>query len=1020
MPAVSRWALFKMWASPSVEAVRRISTWNESEVRVNTPVTLGDTDVPKFTWLHLTDLHVGMSLGKAEWPGAEYQVLQDLTRSVSLAKSPVDIIIFTGDLTQQANATEYAELDRTLAIIRKTVVDAGGGDPIFLAVPGNHDLERDKANEGAAECLRDLERTGLRAKFWKGPDNDYRRSVGSAFKRWTDWSSKAIQWDRLHDVRRNGVLPGEFAVTYARPEHGLRIGLLGLNTAATQLAEGDYLKKLSMNGLQATTLLVKPHEWSAGHDACLFLSHHPPDWLDAEGLDAYRNQVAHPDWFDVHLCGHQHSQERLQIVRGGASTLPLVVGRSLFGLEEFGEPGQKKQRLFGYSLGQIRFGPIRSMRFWPRANQDKQGGSWRIEQDHTETGLDPNDQGSLPVELAVRPRQSQFVEGSVPTSAIHPEGWDLIDVGFLRRAVDALRPKDLSEYFDGDDPQWSTMASGRISQRKIVDDVVAKLEESRKNFLSVHLIIGPGGEGKTTVLMQAAAALARKDHWRVLWRSQTEDGAGGVLDRQRLSPCIANDTALCIVVDDAHEIRQDLTRFTDRDKIDGLLRQHPGASIHLLLCAHKDDWAISRRPRERFKVIEIPIPQLDLVDALAITRSYRTEGALGQLDARAGIEQNAELLVSIAKASASSSEAALLGALISARTGDSLDVHVRRILERVAASSSASGLPVASTFVTVAVANLGGLHRLRTDVLCEALQESETRVEDAIGTAASEMRMEGVGLGRSIRVRHGAIARRAARIAFGAAPSDPFYFSKKRMYASLAKALVKTIPQFWISPLAAPFLEHSSKSLHNDPIMAVAIAEGAVEGAPGNSHLRTKLSQCYREVMDGDPSEAFATCRSYFVDGGALDRTFAREWAVAAGADTDISTHAARNIWLALLAASDQIPGAAIDEADLRHLPTITKGLSLMRSDLPRQLSAKAAAKVLAIGRLVSGTPHLRTAAALSGKNPAATLQHLAATFHALARSAWAKCDDEFKEMMVTRVEALAFTHKSDAWRSTK
>lgn len=958
---------------------------------------------PRFTWLHLTDLHFGMSLTKAEWPGAEYNVLQDIRNCVPLVGSPIDAIIFSGDLTQKAAADEFQGIALVLKGIREAIAGAGGGVPPFLAIPGNHDVERTAANEGVAEMLRDLERSaGLRERFWQDRNNDYRKSVDAAFARWVAWSSANVDWEKFAAVERDKAEhPGEFALTLDGGSY--RIGILGLNTAATQLAAGDYAGKLTMSGLQATSLLGQPHEWSARHDACLLLTHHPPRWLDAPGQDAYRNQVAHPNWFDLHLCGHLHEQERTQVIRGGRGQLRLCVGRSLFGLDEFGEAGSRAKRLFGYSFGQIAFGDTRRIRFWPRADQRKQSGTWVIEADHSEQGLDPDDQGTPVDDLGPSRNESNTSDRRARRGVARP-GWVLVDAAFLEDQASAIRPTDLPDYFDGEDPEWPPIASGRIPERVLVREIFERLRSMRSKVASTHLVIGPGGEGKTTVVMQVAAALGREEGWRVLWRRAGGPSQPGRVHWDDLRSQVDDGTALCLVVDDAHEVRGELGGFLRRDRVDAALRGKADASIHLVLCAHTDDWARSRLPGERWNAEEFQIAPLSTLDAVQIIRAYREEGVLGNLDPAETDDALAGLLVAKAHTLDLIGEAALLGALIEVRTGESLDLHVERILSRTVQATVDTSLPVAKCYISTAAANAAGLHRLREDVLRAAVASSEQEVADAIRVAAGELRLEGVGTGRTVRVRHGAIARRAVQIAFAASPTDLFFFDKARVFKSLSRATVTVVPQFWRSPAALPLLNLSVSLRKTDQETAVAIAEGAVDGVPDDIHLRSRLGQTLRELKTADPHAAAATCRDFFVRyphklTNRPIRALILEWAVASGECRDIPDHGARSVWLALLSFSDQAGDGTVSTDHVRHLPTVTKGLTLLNEELRSNVAARAAAAILAAGHAVPGTSHLDTAEQLAGEwANTVRASELDSTLRALSQAAWRAIDESFRE----------------------
>jgi hypothetical protein len=193
-----------------------------------------------------------------------------------------------------------------------------------------------------------------------------------------------------------------------------------------------------------------------------------------------------------------------------------------------------------------------------------------------------------------------------------------------------------------------------------------------------------------------------------------------------------------------------------------------------------------------------------------------------------------------------------------------------------------------------------------------------------------------------------------------------------------------------------------------DPETAVAIAEGAAEGAPEDAHLRSRLSQTFRELTTPDPYAAEATCREFFARFPEQLATEIRplilEWAVASGECLETSDHGPRNVWLALLSFSDQVGGNTVPPIHAKHLPTITKGLTLVNEALPGEVAARAAAAVLAAGRVVSGTPHLDTAEMLAGELAAsASTKDLGDEFSALAQAVWRGIDRSFRDQACLR-----------------
>jgi len=643
----------------------------------------------RFTWLHLTDLHVGEKVAAPRWNNAiEQVVLRDIER-VTQRTGPIHAILFTGDLTQRGDAEEFAAFDLILRRIRAALPQ--DVDPVFVAVPGNHDLTRPDEGAAVIRALHDWTADpSLRRQFWTDPASDYRVVVGRAFSNWSSWADRAIDWDRLSNVQRDAVLPGDFLATIEAEEH--RIGLLGLNTAALQLEGGPFEGRLCINGVQVSALVDRLGDWCEAHDAAFLLTHHDPSWLDEDGSEALRGEIAVPGRFVAHLCGHRHAQARTLVVEGGAVARRLVVGRSLFGIDWYGDHVERRH---GYSIGSVLFDERgRTLRFWPRWDIRKQAGHIEIESDQSDTLLD--DGGTPPEELGPSPRRHTEGRSSDGRKA-EPPGWVRIDQSFLDKQAAAAEDEDLLSFFGGEDPQWPEVASGRIpmlsAARRLVDDI----ESARDARVTVHLVVGPGGEGKTTAVMQAAASLGRRNDWTTLWRTTAASAYRPARLRWAdLRAEVRDGAALCVVVDDAHDIRRDLDRFLARDDINRLLASR-GASVHVLLCAHEDEWERARPYRERWRrtyvVSTLEVRGLAFGDARAVVAGYRASGSLEKLDATQDDESLAVEMVERSRSRASSGdEAAFLGAVIECRTGVSFEVHVERILERVARAGADAGL----------------------------------------------------------------------------------------------------------------------------------------------------------------------------------------------------------------------------------------------------------------------------------------------------------------------------------------
>src|SRR5262249_8866694 len=121
------------------------------------------------------------------------------------------------------------------------------------------------------------DRQDVRDRFWRNHLSPLRKLVNSAFAEYRAWAEKRCGANsRLHV--RWGLLPGDLSATFEK--EGVKIGILGLNTAFLQLQGGDYQGKLAVDYRQFDEACGKRGpDWAGEHHLCLLLTHHPRDWL---------------------------------------------------------------------------------------------------------------------------------------------------------------------------------------------------------------------------------------------------------------------------------------------------------------------------------------------------------------------------------------------------------------------------------------------------------------------------------------------------------------------------------------------------------------------------------------------------------------------------------------------------------------------------------------------------------------------------------------------------------------------
>jgi 3',5'-cyclic AMP phosphodiesterase CpdA len=66
-----------------------------------------------FRWLHLSDLHVGMSDQDWLWPTLKHALYDDMQALLASA-GPWNLVIFSGDLTQRGTLDEFEKLNSIL------------------------------------------------------------------------------------------------------------------------------------------------------------------------------------------------------------------------------------------------------------------------------------------------------------------------------------------------------------------------------------------------------------------------------------------------------------------------------------------------------------------------------------------------------------------------------------------------------------------------------------------------------------------------------------------------------------------------------------------------------------------------------------------------------------------------------------------------------------------------------------------------------------------------------------------
>jgi predicted MPP superfamily phosphohydrolase len=333
----------------------------------------------KLSWLHLTDLHHGMSQQGHLWPNIKERFFEDLNK-VHEKSGPWDVVFFTGDLVQSGAREEFDSLNVLLSELWSRLKELGS-TPSLIPIPGNHDLVRPNLTKSPAALLltKWAQNKDIHKEFWENPKSKYRSVIDKAFTNYSNWLETSPFTRSLK--KHSGLIPGDLAVTVEKD--GLKVGVVGLNTAFLQLAGGNYYGRLALSLRQFHEVCNGDGpQWVKQHSASLLLTHHPLDWLNKQSQEREYAEVAPAGRFVAHLFGHMHEHRVHNESIGGGPIKRAWQGCSLFGLEYYGRG--KLERSHGYSSGQIEIkNGVRSIRLWPRiARWDKDNG-WKIIPDHS-------------------------------------------------------------------------------------------------------------------------------------------------------------------------------------------------------------------------------------------------------------------------------------------------------------------------------------------------------------------------------------------------------------------------------------------------------------------------------------------------------------------------------------------------------------------------------------------------------------------------------------------------------------
>lgn len=274
-----------------------------------------------FSWLHVSDIHIGHGDASDGWD--QTFVLQALQENAAalVAENRVprpSAIMVTGDVAFSGAVRDGEEYVRARDWLLGLGRAMGVKPSETFVVPGNHDvqLSADHADKNLARLVSALRGGGTRLDNVL-KDGDDTAMLARRMANYLDFARHFGPACAQHDEDDDGI--GKLYWRHSKIVAGMNLRIVGLNTALLSNGKND-LEQLQLGNAQLTHAF--PLLASEKPTVTMVLSHHPLSgkWLADEDVASSRVKTR----AQIHLSGHIHEAQADQIISGGGSSLVSV------------------------------------------------------------------------------------------------------------------------------------------------------------------------------------------------------------------------------------------------------------------------------------------------------------------------------------------------------------------------------------------------------------------------------------------------------------------------------------------------------------------------------------------------------------------------------------------------------------------------------------------------------------------------------------------------------------------------
>lgn len=299
------------------------------------------------TWIHLADLHFGAPKEPGRHRFDQPAVMRAIARDVSeCAFKPPDFIFVTGDIAWTGQSSEYEEAK---AWLTELLSAAGVTSEKLRLIPGNHDVDRSRANTKPTLRAHSEIRAAPEEIDNELSDAALRNALADKLGAYIEFVKAIAPGQPIPGL--NGLDWSERVPPVAGASGKIRVA--GLSTVwISDGSDGRLHKGQAVPFIRNMILGERQMREAFGDldddELLLVMTHHPPEWLHRDSAEEFAKALSRRAY--VHLCGHIHDapQGILQKRFGVHSSAARYVAGAAHG-----DPAESKKH--GYAWGALRY-----------------------------------------------------------------------------------------------------------------------------------------------------------------------------------------------------------------------------------------------------------------------------------------------------------------------------------------------------------------------------------------------------------------------------------------------------------------------------------------------------------------------------------------------------------------------------------------------------------------------------------------------------------------------------------------